>query len=142
MHRPLAALALLGALLVTACEDQPTSPRPGQRPSAVIYDGANGAENTDVFFLPPLVKSPSAFFDATFNADLSPVFEVCHAANSTSGECVGGPVATFGNVAGATGPIVVSNAEQHYLALWHTDQSSLADGLYVIQVFYSAPASG
>jgi hypothetical protein len=143
MNRPLAGLALFAALFATACDDQPTSPRSGQRPSAVIYDGANGAQNTDVFFLPPLVRNPSAFFDAAFNPNVtSAVFQICRAVDATSDTCAGNPVATFGDVAGATGPIVISVRDEHYLALWHTGEANLDDGLYLIRVFFDEPAPG
>jgi hypothetical protein len=142
MTRPLTVLALAGALLAVACDDQPTSPRPGQKPSAVIVDANHEGDNKEVFFLPPMVPNPagSEFFDVGhFNPNLtSAVIRVCHMVNNT---CE--PVATFGALAGATGPIVISAEQEHYLATWHTDESALVvGGAYQIQVFADADLSG
>jgi hypothetical protein len=137
MNRLPVFLALAGTFFAMACDDQPTSPRPGQRPSAVILDGTHVDGNKDIFFLPPLVPNPSALFNAPFNPNLTPVFQVCPVADATSVICAGNNlVATFGDVAGATGPITVSPGDQHYLALWHTGDTDLLPGFYVIKVFY------
>ena len=123
MPRFAALLALTGALLVTACDDQPTSPPPGQRPSMLISDANHGGDNKNVFFLPPLVANPSGspFFKAgEFNPNLtSAVIRICHIVSNACNETV----ASFG-AGQVTGPITI--ASDHYLASWHTDQSSPA----------------
>ena len=73
----------LGAL-VAACGDQPTSPpgTPARPPALSISDGAHGGGNPGFFFLPPLVRDPSAnveFGDAA-PATVSPVVRICRLA--------------------------------------------------------------
>jgi hypothetical protein len=141
-RRTTPGLLLLVALFAAACGDEPTSPRSGHRPKTLIFDGTHEQGNKDVFFLPPLVRNPSALFDAKFNPNLNPVFEVCPTADLLSDDCTGPAIATFGNVAGATGPIALSVQDQHYLALWHTGDANLDPGVYLLRVFFAAPASG
>ena len=133
--------ALAAALVVTGCDDQPTSPPAGQRPSALIFDANHGGDNKNVFFLPPLVPNPSGspFFKAgEFNPNLtSAVIRVCL---MVGGVC-DAVVASFG-VGQATGPITISS--DHYLAQWHTDESSPAlvvGQAYRIEVFPDADVS-
>ena len=135
-------LALAGALFVTACNDQPTSPREPKGPSAVIYDANHDGNNKEVFFLPPIVPNPSGsefFKPGEFNPNLtSAVIRVCHMVNNACATVV----ASFG-AGQATGPIVISLADEHYLAVWHTDQSNLVAGqAYRIEVFVDGDVTG
>ena len=137
MNRIPILLALAGVLFTTACEDQPTSPRAGQRPSALISDASHDGVNKEVFFLPPMVPNPtgSPFFKpGEFNPNLtSAVIRVCYWSN---GDCAT-TVASFG-AGQATGPISISLQDEHYLALWHTDESSPAlvvGQAYRVEVF-------
>ena len=133
--------ALAAALVVTGCDDQPTSPPPGQRPSALIFDANHGGDNKEVFFLPPLVANPSGspFFKAgEFNPNVtSAVIRVCHMVGGVCSEVV----ASFG-AGQATGPITIGS--DHYLAVWHTDESDPAlvvGQAYRIEVFPDADVS-
>ncbi|HEU5186728.1 MAG TPA: hypothetical protein VFU01_19300 [Gemmatimonadaceae bacterium] len=135
MNRLCTFLALAGVLVVAACDDQPTSPRETQGPSAAIYDADHDGDNKEVFFLPPIVPNPTAspfFKPGEFNPNLtSAVIRVCHMVNNACAAVV----ASFG-AGQATGPIVISTIDEHYLAVWHTDQSDLVAGqAYRIEVF-------
>lgn len=142
MNRLCTFLALAGVLVVAACDDQPTSPRETKGPSAAIYDADHDGDNKEVFFLPPIVPNPSGsefFKPGEFNPNLtSAVIRVCHMVNNAC-ETV---VASFG-AGQATGPIVISLADEHYLAVWHTDQSNLVAGdAYRIEVFVDGDVNG
>jgi hypothetical protein len=132
----------LAAAVVTGCDDQPTSAPPSYRPSALISDANHGGENKEVFFLPPLVPNPSGspFFKAgEFNPNLkSAVIRVCLVVSNACSQTV----ASFG-AGQTTGPITI--ASDHYLAVWHTDQSSPALVVgqpYRIEVFPDGDLSG
>ena len=142
MNRLCTFLALAGVLVVAACDDQPTSPRDAKGPSAVIYDANHDGNNKEVFFLPPIVPNPSGsefFKPGEFNPNLtSAVIRVCHMVNNACQTVV----ASFG-AGQATGPIVISTSDEHYLALWHTDVSNLVAGqAYRIEVFVDGDVTG
>lgn len=138
-HRPLtAALSLAIAFFVTACDDQPTSPRAGHRPRAAISDAANGGANAAVYFLPPITERPNIV--GTFNPNVgTAVIQVCRV-DGTASDCVGDPIASFG-ASQPTGPLVVSS--DHYLAVWRTvdsDPPLVVGAAYRIEVFTDDPA--
>jgi hypothetical protein len=145
------ACAVGVGLLLVACErDEAPTEVPPIEPPSIISDGAQGG-NPDFFFLPPLVPNPVNHPDFhnpdeadEFNGDLIPVVEICQLTGDPSDlslppppvDCVSGmaPVKRF--APDEAQQVEVMYDEEHYLALWHTDESNLsADEYYRIRVF-------
>lgn len=133
---PVAALAFAGALFISACDDQPTSPRSGLLPRAAISDAANGGGNSAIYFLPPVTDQPNIV--GQFNPNLTrAVIRICKMVDFACTQVV----ASFG-AGQSTGPIVISS--NHYLAAWHVASSSpavIVGAEYRIEVFPDDPGS-
>ena len=133
---PVAALAFAAALLTTACEDQPTSPRPALLPHAAISDAANGGANSAIYFLPPVTDQPNIV--GQFNPNLTTaVIRIC---KMVDGACTQ-VIASFG-AGQSTGPITILS--NHYLATWHVASSTpavIVGAAYRIEVFTGNPGS-
>lgn len=124
-------LAIAGTMLA-ACQDRP-APTGVQPPSAMLWDGAHNGGNAHFFFLPPLVKQPTA--TGVFNPALKPVVEICQlevdASNIPVGCAAGVPPID-------PGPVTADLAGGQYKVNWDTKQSGIdPDKFYRIQVFGS-----
>ena len=95
---------------------------PGANASSVS-DGAHGG-NPHFFFLPPLTADPET--SGVFDAGLSPRVSVCALGVEDCDE-----VTWFGEGDEAAGPVTVSTEDEHYSALWHTNDFELS-GVYRI----------
>lgn len=97
-------------------------------PDFAISDGTTDGD-ARFFFLPPIVSDPAS--TGTFDADLSPVVEICE---WVGGACAGPLVARF-EVGGGADDIEVDDAEEHYAVQWHLRDSELSvDQVYRISV--------
>ena len=107
-----AALGGLAVLVLTSCVDSgPVGPDGLEvpSPSASILTGTAG-----VWFLPPLVESPS--LTGTFNPNLRPAMSVCQLDASLT-QCVAGPpTASF-----PSGSFAVSTSPEQYQLNWDTN---------------------
>ncbi len=148
MRRFMHHLALLSlvAVYLTGCQDSklPTGAEPGP-PAMVLSDGRDALQgNPDFFWFPPMLPNPSGEpnFDAGqfdsgllsqsrvricaptgVDVDGNPVF-------NPDGTCAGPPVAEFTSTMDFGGEFLVLVAEgELYQADWHTDLSSLNDGV-------------
>ena len=136
MRRPL--LLLLSTLLVAAaCDDagRSTGPVMGNVPRYAISDGANssgGVANGDFFFLPPMVRNPSAspaFDVGAFDATRQPRVDICRL-TTTAPQVCDLEVRSFSGSS-----ITVSTTDEQYQVNWRTDLDDLAvDRLYRITV--------
>src|SRR3989442_923675 len=128
--RTLALAVTVTAVISLGCRDQqPVQPTASAGPAYSISDGAHNG-NAHVFFLPPLAPDPSALFHAgRFNANLSPVVEVCILTGDPSSgapvDCMmsgGTAVLVFGPA-----PMALDLAHEEYTGSWDTKSPTLLD---------------
>ncbi|TVR33060.1 MAG: hypothetical protein EA390_04400, partial [Balneolaceae bacterium] len=121
-------LMLAIALIAIAC-DSSTQPHDTEsdlrsmasvETSSVISDGAN--EGTEgFFFLPPMVMNPD--YTGTFDAELSPVVEICE---TITCEAIH---ASFSMTEGEGSELVRMEADdEHYIVNWHTGHTDAEAG--------------
>ncbi|HXV87195.1 MAG TPA: hypothetical protein VD793_10870, partial [Gemmatimonadales bacterium] len=118
MKRTCVGAAALGAALFLGCRDDvPTSPA---GPAFEIKDGTHSAGNHHFYFLPPLVGAAS--FAGTFDGSQAAEVQICAWIN----EACDTTIAAYSTTTGPGSETVrVSQADEHYLVNWHTDQFSL-----------------
>jgi hypothetical protein len=112
---PVASVVLIG------CAGEISTPDEGVPAHVLsISDGAH-AGNTRFYFLPPLLPAPVV--GGIFDANLSPIVEVCVLAGSA---CLGPALATFSRDEGTGGELLqLIEEEEMYFVPWHTGDFGL-----------------
>jgi hypothetical protein len=100
-----------------------------------LSDGANGGPE-GFYFLPPMVKAPN--YSGTFNANLSPVIDICETTECLSIH------ASFSMDDGEGSELVrLVEEDGHYVVNWHTDKTGTEVGqTYRIRVSVAGTVLG
>jgi surface protein len=100
-----------------------------------ISDGVHGGTE-GFYFLPPMVKSPD--YSGTFDAELSPVVEICETAACNTIH------ASFSMTEGTGSELVrLVEEDEHYIVNWHTGETGATAGqTYRLRVVVSRVVLG
>lgn len=125
-------LVVSALILSMACSDRGnlTDPVSADVPSFAIADAARGFKS-GFYWLPPMVANPMT--NGTFDAELSPVVEICPLAGNAC-DPASGLVETF--VMDGSGSTGIRVSDSHYIVNWHLgDYDLTASTNYRITVF-------
>jgi hypothetical protein len=124
------APVVFALLVLAACNGDapPTAPGGAPDPSAIVIDGNNNGGNSHLFFLPPVVDNPNAFFTAPADASLFPRVEICEW-DVVADSCVeGGTKFTYTTTTGPGGAVVQVFSD-HYQVDWDTQLPGVDVGI-------------
>lgn len=123
------AIALAGCDSVSVHEEHIVSP-------ASVAAGEAVYQSEGFYFLPPMVGSQS--YSGVFDAELSPVVEIC-----ASVACEGSPLASFSMSGTGSERVRVDEDDEHYIVNWHTRRTgAVAGDTYRLRVLVDGHVRG